>query len=311
MHIRDFFYFQRSDRRVLLMIIVITAAVSAFIKWGGVQSEKTAELKTDTAQASAQKPKELSQRQWSHRPTRRWGSNQYAVGDVEMAAEPELFAFDPNEADSTALLRLGLMPWQVRNIYRYRARGGVFRKKSDFARVYGLTVKQYRRLEPFIRISPDYGPASSLAAANNKATPTDSIPRPDKLMPGESVDINRADTSQLRRVPGIGSYRAMMIVRLRERLGGFVDASQVELIDGIPPESMEYFEVSKVEIRKLDINRLTLRQLMNHPYINYAQARAIIDFRHLNGNIQDLGQLSRHPQFTQADINRLRPYIKY
>ena len=68
----------------------------------------------------------------------------------------ERFAFDPNTADSTQLLRLGLKPWQVRSIYRYRAKGGVFSEPADFARVYGLTLKQYRELEPYIRIGRDY-----------------------------------------------------------------------------------------------------------------------------------------------------------
>ena len=37
----------------------------------------------------------------------------------------ERFAFDPNTADSTQLLRLGLPSWMVHHIYRYRASGGV------------------------------------------------------------------------------------------------------------------------------------------------------------------------------------------
>ena len=74
----------------------------------------------------------------------------------------ERFVFDPNTADSSQLLRLGLQPWQVRNILKYRAKGGVYREPTDFARVYGLTVKQYRELEPYIRISPDYRPASEV-----------------------------------------------------------------------------------------------------------------------------------------------------
>ena len=53
----------------------------------------------------------------------------------------ETFPFDPNTADSSQLIRLGLQSWQVRNIYKYRARGGVYRKKEVFARLYGLTVK--------------------------------------------------------------------------------------------------------------------------------------------------------------------------
>ena len=65
----------------------------------------------------------------------------------------ELFPFDPNTADSTTLLRLGLQPWQVRSIYKYRSRGGRFRVKEDFARLYGLTLEKYRQLEPYITIS--------------------------------------------------------------------------------------------------------------------------------------------------------------
>ena len=78
------------------------------------------------------------------------GARQYYRVDAEQA---ERFLFDPNTADSTQLLRLGLKPWQVRNIYKYRAHGGIYRTPEDFARLYGLTVKQYRELEPFFRLS--------------------------------------------------------------------------------------------------------------------------------------------------------------
>ena len=37
----------------------------------------------------------------------------------------EEFPFDPNTADSVQLQRLGLQKWQIRKIYKYRARGGV------------------------------------------------------------------------------------------------------------------------------------------------------------------------------------------
>ena len=36
--------------------------------------------------------------------------------DIPTRPKPETFPFDPNTADSTQLLRLGLQPWQVRNI---------------------------------------------------------------------------------------------------------------------------------------------------------------------------------------------------
>lgn len=68
----------------------------------------------------------------------------------------ESFEFDPNEADSTQLLRLGLAPFQVRSIYRYRAKGGRFCTADDFRRVYRLTNEQWEHLSPLIRISRRY-----------------------------------------------------------------------------------------------------------------------------------------------------------
>ena len=73
-------------------------------------------------------------------------SGYYAVPEVV----PDSFMFDPNDADSTQLLRLGLAPFQVRSIYRYRAKGGRFSTKDDFRRVYphqravGTTFASYK-----------------------------------------------------------------------------------------------------------------------------------------------------------------------
>ena len=55
-------------------------------------------------------------------------------GSYPKEQRKETFPFDPNTADSTQLLRLGLQPWQVRNIYKYRAAGGIYRTKEDRSR---------------------------------------------------------------------------------------------------------------------------------------------------------------------------------
>ena len=124
--IREFFYLQKSDRKVILtLLLVIVIALGVIFIVGG-ESEEAVSLKDSLARTS----------------------NYYVA-----PKKTELFVFDPNTADSTQLLRLGLQPWQVKNIYKYRAAGGVYREKTDFARLYGLTVKQYRELEPYIRIS--------------------------------------------------------------------------------------------------------------------------------------------------------------
>ena len=197
----------------------------------------------------------------------------------------ETFPFDPNTADSSQLIRLGLQSWQVHNIYKYRARGGVYRKKEDFARLYGLTVKDYHRLEPYIRISSDYQPAATLvgdkANGTNGANGANGTLNPKKIDSTQHVVLNTADTTELRKVPGIGAYYARQIVRYGQRLGGYVSVDQLDEIEGFPQEAKKYFVVQGAHPQLLNVNQLNLQQLRRHPYINYYQAKAIMDYRRL------------------------------
>ena len=255
----------------------------------------------------------------------------YAVAPNHRA---ERFSFDPNTADSTQLLRLGLQPWQVRNIYRYRARGGIYRTRDDFARLYGLTRKQYRELAPYIRISADYLPAATLIGKRNAAhdtltgnhnaaaadstaarttagTARDSLEYPVKLKPGQHIELNTADADDLRRVPGIGHYYAAQILRYGRWLGGYVSVDQLDEIENFPTDAKQYFVVDHPTPRKLPVNSLSLSQLKRHPYINYFQAKAIVDYRRRHGPLKSLQQLSFSRDFPPEAISRLEPYVEY
>lgn len=220
----------------------------------------------------------------------------------------ETFPFDPNTADSSQLIRLGLQSWQVRNIYKYRARGGVYRKKEDFARLYGLTVKDYHRLEPYIRISSDYQPAATLVG--DKANGANGV-YPRKIDSTQHVVLNTADTTTLRQVPGIGIYFAKEIVRYGQRLGGYVSVDQLDEIADFPQASKKYFVVQQAHPKKLNVNQLTLQQLRRHPYINYYQARAIKEYCRLHGPLKSLDDLRLSRDFPPEVIQRLAPYVTF
>ena len=291
---------RRSDRQIRVATLVV-AALALFGIWlaGHYDIPPADESADSLAARSVRSSKRSRTPQYYAVPTR----------------EVERFPFDPNTADSTQLLRLGLQPWQVRNIYKYRASGGIYRKKEDFARLYGLTVKQYRELEPYIHISSDYLPASTLVESRSSVQrdtlPRDTLRYPLKIQEGEHVVLNRADTAQLRRVPGIGVYYAKEIIQLSQRLGGFVSVDQLDAIDGFPQESKKYFVVQNPQPRRLNVNRLTLQQLRRHPYINYYQAKAILDYRRLHGDLHSLDDLRLSHDFTDDDLRRLAPYVEF
>lgn len=292
--IRDFFYLQKSDRKVILTLLgVIVVAMGIIFLTGGEQKSETATGDSLT-QKSADK-----------------GKSYYYVAPKHV----ERFAFDPNTADSTQLLRLGLQPWQVRNIYKYRAAGGIYRKPEDFAKLYGLTVKQYRELEPYIRISSDYLPASTLVRQEPKSQSEVRVSAQHhfsmKIRETEHVVLNTADTTALKTVPGIGSYFARRIVQYGKRLGGYVSIDQLDEIENFPQESKHYFVVEGSHPHKLNVNKLSLDELKRHPYINFFQAKAITDYRRLHGPIKSLQDLRLSKDFPPETIERLLPYVAY
>lgn len=297
MKLRDFFYFNRSDRAVLLFFLLLAVVSCSLIFFLGGDEGMTQVDEKDTVFVQKQAVSSVSPRT----------NPQYIQAETRQV---ERFVFDPNTADSTEFLRLGLQYWQVRNIYKYRAAGGVYRRPQDFARLYGLTQKQYRELEPYIRISRDYAPAAELFA-EEKHEPRDTTHRyPVKLKPTEHLDLNLADTSALKRVPGIGSYFARRIVGYRQRLGGFYHVKQLLEIEDFPEAAISYFHISGA-IHKINVNKLKLNELKRHPYINYYQAKDIMDYRRLHGPLTSLNELKLLQDFTPKDIERLNHYVEF
>ena len=291
----EFFYLHKTDRKVVLILLSLAAVMLVAISYTGDDVSTTPPLPADTLRSVASAPPASPAPRYYHTEAR----------------QAERFAFDPNTADSTQLLRLGLPAWMVRNIYKYRSAGGIYRTADDFARTYGLTRKQYRELRPYISISSDYLPASTLVA--DRPVPSrDTLRYPVKLHEGETIDLSTADTTALRRVPGIGSYYARRIVEYGKRLGGYVRSEQLLEIDGFPPSALTYFTLSASGAEhRLNVNRLSLEQLRRHPYINYYMARAIVDYRRQQGPLKSLDDLSLLPDFTPEVIARLRPYVEY
>lgn len=280
----------------LLAVVVLSAVVVGIMDKGGMSSQ-LARTDSLTADSSIRKA-----------AVRRGVQYIYNVETVRR----KLSAFDPNTADSTLLLSLGLQPWQVRSIYRYRAKGGIYRQPSDFARLYGLTVKQYKELLPYIHISDEYKPAAEVYGRTDAVrSGRDTLRYPVKLQPGQYVTLDDADTASLRKVPGIGRYYASRIVRYRNDLGGYVSVAQLSEIEGIPEAALPYFRVTGGAVRKLNLNRLTLNELKHHPYINFYQARRIIDYRRLKGPLHSIDDLRLLKDFSQRDIERLRPYVEF
>lgn len=268
-------------------------------------------------------------------------SNSFAL-ELPQEEPFETFPFDPNTADSTTLLRLGLSPWQVRSIYRYRAKHGRYHTPDDFKRLPGMTNEQWERLRPCVRIAKEFQyvtptPKSfpkeegkrtigeirkeEINRENTGARERDTVrkathtegryPGGPKLLPGQTVDISTADTAQLKMIPGIASKRAARIVAYRTKLGGFVSIEQAMEATEMPDSVLKYMTVSSLPVQKINVNKLSVQQLMKHPYLNFYKAKAINEYRLNHGDLHSIEELSRLEGFRPTDIERLQPYIEF
>lgn len=171
----------------------------------------------------------------------------------------------------------------------------------------------------------DTTPPAPVKKEKDKSTPapirTDRYPGPPpetkrpeaylpKLKPGATIDLNTADTTLLKRVPGIGSSFARRIVKYRDLLGGYYVVEQLQEVYGMDRERYDaiypYFTVGTA-VRPLT---LTIDSISYHPYLSWRHKRTL---RRLLEEEQplDWSHLMATGDFTRDDSLRLAPYMPF
>jgi DNA uptake protein ComE-like DNA-binding protein len=287
--------FSNSDRRALLAVtIVLTLLVGGAWWWSARhKGSRPAAVSVDSAE----------------QVNRFWTDVQQAdsMRLQKSRSAPQLFAFDPNRADSATMVSLGLPRYVAGRICRYRKAGGRFRWTEDLRKIYGLSEADYRRLEPYVHIA---SPAAGVSAAT-AGRDTSERHRSEKFSRPVQVDLNTADSLTLIRIPGIGPYFAHRIRRYGNLLGGYVDVAQLSEIRGFPADALQWFSAGSGHVRKLNVNTATFKELLRHPYLNYEQVKAIVNHRRKQGALRSLQELSNNEAFSAADLKRLAPYVDF
>ena len=219
--------------------------------------------------------------------------------------------FDPNTVDSMTLLHLGFKPWQAKNMLKYRAKGGKYRKKEDLKKLYGMTDSMYLALTPYIYIKDSI----VVDSARIDSVRTDSLPKWKSTKKDTILNLRTADTTELKLIRGIGSYRAKMIVRYREQLGGYAQVEQIMEARGmdkvIADSILPHFYIDSVVVNKIPINHIRPEVLQRHPYLNFEQAKAIYEYRRKHIRIKSAEELKRIKGLSPTDIEKILIYLDF
>ena len=239
-------------------------------------------------------------------------------------------SFDPNHVTVTELDRMGLPHYVIINWIKYLESGGSFSEPNDIGKIYGLDSLLAQELSQFVcfsgqaeqinlyqeheqKESVSNVPAASFSdfydsTEGNKAS--------DYLADSDYViELNSATASGLKRLRGIGNVLSERIIDYRELLGGFYCKEQVYEVYGISKELYEsirqHLVVRKQPYRKMDINKASIRYLKKHPYLNFYQARDIVEYRKRNGDIASAEELKQIESIDAQTYQKIIPYFKF
>jgi competence protein ComEA len=266
--------------------------------------------------------------QWFHRPSVFPGPYRdtflawsRAQDSLESAAAIPLFAlfpFDPNTATREDFLALGLSERQADVMLNYRAKGGVYSKPEDLARMRCLSPSEVQRLLPFVRLEPvqeggrQYRRKTTFVPQHLDAANT--YPRTEM----HDLEINTCDSAQLVRINGIGPAFAKSIIAYRKRLGGYHHTGQLAEVRVLrdKPEVIarlrERFVVDTSVVRRININTCSPEELTAHPYLygQWKMAKALVAYRVQHGPFRVVADVRQCVLFTDSLFVRMQPYLK-
>ena len=128
------------------------------------------------------------------------------------------------------------------------------------------------------------------------------------------IDINRADSAQLLPLPGIGPVFASRLIKYRNLLGGYASVDQLNEVYGISQETVDGIAnrifIDTTAVNMLDLNSATFRELLRHPYLEYEDVKAIVNYRDFAGTIQSFRELQENYILPDSLMNRVEPYFK-
>ena len=210
----------------------------------------------------------------------------------------KLVSFDPNKIDSGIGVTVGLSNKQTKSILNYLSKGGVFRTKKDFRKMYCIPEHQFKMLEPFLLL-----PDSIIRSEKKKFERKNSL-----------IDIGSADSMTLLQIRGIGPVFASRIIKYREKLGGFVSIEQLKEVYGMKDSTFNVinsFMILKdsIPFRFVNINSDSTSVLATHPYIRWKLAGIISSYRNQHP-FTSVSEILSLPLITEENFRKLAPYIK-
>ncbi len=219
---------------------------------------------------------------------------------------PKIYPFNPNFITDFKGYKLGMSVAEIDRLLKFREGNKYVNSAAEFQNVTKVSDSLLAEISPYFKF-PDW-------VKNRKQFPVFEK----KPFAKEKIvvkDINLATAEDLIKIYGIGPALSERILKQKNLLGGFVNMEQMNDVWGLSPEVVDnlykYFKVSNApEVRKININKATMKELGQFPYFRYPLSKEIITYRSMNGDIKNT-DLVKIKGFPVEKVNIIAVYLEF
>lgn len=221
----------------------------------------------------------------------------------------KIYPYNPNFITDYKGYKLGMTTQELDRLFAFRKQNKYVNSAKEFQEVTGVSDSLLKVMSVNFKF-PDW-------VNNKKEYSSNSFSFPKKEKEVIVVkDINHATAEDLIKIRGIGEAISQRILNEREKYGGFATMDQMQFIWGLSPEVInylnQYFKVGDVsQIKKININTASLKELSAYPFFNYSLAREILIFRSMNTRIKGVEDLTKIKGFPVEKVNIIALYLEF
>lgn len=198
-------------------------------------------------------------------------------------------SFNPNYITDFKGYQLGMSTVEIDRLLNYRTKGKFVNSANEFQQITKISDSLLNELKPLFKF-PNW--------AEKAKTDVIDIQKSSNKIDVAIKDINKATETDLIGINGIGEVFAKRIIQYRNKIGGFTYNYQLyevwNLDKTIADKVLQQFRIiEKPEIKKLNINTASFKEVLAIVYIDYELCKKIFNQKKEIAEYQTIEELKK------------------
>lgn len=222
--------------------------------------------------------------------------------------KPKIYPFNPNYLTDYKGASLGMSNEEIDRLLNFRKQNNWIKSAKQFQEITKVPDSLLNIISPYFKF-PEW--VSKTKVSKNNLNEVFSRTKTFK----QKQDLNKVNNQQLQSINGIGTVLSSRIIKFRNKfVGGFISDAQLQDVYGLTPEVImkltnEFTVKTPRQIKKIDLNKATVDDLVTIQHIDYDIAHNIIEQRKLREGYKSIDELLKVKDFPVNKIEIIELYL--